>query len=251
MLASMRASASSIACRRFLNGLREGTGKLAPRDALRGHGLCRDHRGDGFRLGKVQFAVDESALGKLAGARHPCPGGKRGAEHPRQSDAAAVALQLDDILAGERVRSEKNRHQPVVYQLAGLRLDNFHAPKRRVWLGGEAAFRTQDTSPRSLGFGTGDANDADPAGAVAVAMATIVSDAVMITLRHFRLSEISADTRILARLLSGRKRGNTRQFERLGFAVEIRAGSDCVVFVRPAAPGSIFIAAPTAPATAK
>ena len=93
---------------------------------------------DRLRLGKVELVVEEGALGELArlraaraefeGALHQC------LEHHR----AAVALQLEYVLAGIGVRGRKVQHEP------GIERARPRASRKRV----NVARRAGGSSPR-------------------------------------------------------------------------------------------------------
>ena len=73
---------------------------------------------DGLGLGEVEHAVQEGALGELAGPGLPGPGGKERLERGAQHYGGAVALQLGSILAGVAVRRAAD----------GAQADVEHAP---------------------------------------------------------------------------------------------------------------------------
>ena len=82
-------------------------------------GLRLDQIGDGFGLHQVELVVQECPLGKLARLRGPGAQFERPVDQPLQDERAAVALQLEDVLAGEGLRRRKVEGNTAVDHLAG------------------------------------------------------------------------------------------------------------------------------------
>ena len=81
-------------------------------------GAGRDQIGDRFGLGQIEASVEERALGEFAGSRLARAELDHAREQPAQCDRAAVRLQLDDVLAGERMRRREVDQQAVIDRLA-------------------------------------------------------------------------------------------------------------------------------------
>ncbi len=98
---------------------RELAVERAQRGARRGDGSTRDEVRDRLRLQQIDLVVQERAQRELAGL------GRSGAERVRASeqcvgdDAAAVPVQLDDVLAGVRARSGEIEDEAAIERLAG------------------------------------------------------------------------------------------------------------------------------------
>ena len=84
-----------------------------------GFGAARDQVGDRFGLGQVDLAVEEGTLGELAGPRVARTERDATLEQAAQHDRAAMHLQLEHILAGERMRCRKVQQQAAIEHGAG------------------------------------------------------------------------------------------------------------------------------------
>jgi hypothetical protein len=177
MLASIRASASRTVSAAAPTARDKGPLRLPARRPLRPHRLRGDQICDGFGLRQVDLAVDERPLGELAGAGGPHPGGERGLQDPVRRHRAAVALDLDDVLAGERTRGAENRDQGVVEILAGAGVADDRPVQRVPGTGRDrAAAREQSVRDRQR-VGPEIRTIATAAGPTAVATAAMVSAA--------------------------------------------------------------------------
>jgi len=78
-----------------------GQGKRQASRAVRG-----DDVRNGFRLDKIQLAVDKGALAELAGCGKSRPMTQKEVEEALYHQQAAVAVDLDHILAGEGARCD-------------------------------------------------------------------------------------------------------------------------------------------------
>ena len=79
---------------------------------------------DGFGLGQIQLVVDEGALAELAGAgRADAIDFQNAADQHVHDDGAAVALQLQHILAGEAVGGFEQQGDALIQYLALLILE--------------------------------------------------------------------------------------------------------------------------------
>ena len=90
----------------------------APRGAC---GACiggRDEIGDGFGLGEIELAVEESAFGELPRPCHPRTE-RAGARHQLlQHDRTAVRLQFHHVFPGETRRAGKRQRDAIVDRAA-------------------------------------------------------------------------------------------------------------------------------------
>ena len=71
-----------------------------------------------LRLGEVQLAIQEGALGELAGARRDRPAGQQTRQHLAGHQHPAVTGEFDAVLAGKTVRCAENQHQPVIQRVS-------------------------------------------------------------------------------------------------------------------------------------
>ena len=95
-----------------------------------GLGLGRDQVGQAFDRGQIHAAVLERAARELAGlGRTQTLELAQRRQHRRDHGAAAVQLQLGDVLAGLAVGPRKPERQAFVDDLAGRRIA--HARERR------------------------------------------------------------------------------------------------------------------------
>ena len=93
---------------------RQRDGPLGPRADEQGHRL---------RLGEVEAAIDEGAARELSGLGQPRPLGDQPLDqHPGQR-RAAVAGDLDGVLARVGARGAHHRAQGIVDDIAGSRVD--------------------------------------------------------------------------------------------------------------------------------
>ena len=77
-------------------------------------GLGRGEIGDRLGLSKVELAVQKRAAGELAGLSEPQPEPAQYLDERSEHGAAAVQVELGDILAGGAVRRREPQHQSVV-----------------------------------------------------------------------------------------------------------------------------------------
>ena len=79
-------------------------GKLAAQTAVgctrRSRAAGIDQVGNGFRLAEVEFVVVKSALGELTGPGRPCTQFQHAGQQLIHDHGAAVAMQLQHMLAG-------------------------------------------------------------------------------------------------------------------------------------------------------
>jgi hypothetical protein len=87
---------------------------LAGHAAERGIGrtvcLCVYKIEDSFRLFVGEFAVKKRAFGEFAAMRESCTRGEADLENAARRDGAAVALELDNILASVGVRALEGKN---------------------------------------------------------------------------------------------------------------------------------------------
>ncbi len=93
-------------------------------------GLGRGEVGDRLGLGQVELAVQKGAAGEFAGLGEAQPEPAECRDHRGEHGAAAVQMELGDILAGKARRRRKPQDQRVVERLAGRRIDEPAAPGR-------------------------------------------------------------------------------------------------------------------------
>ena len=103
---------------------REIAARLAQGLAALAFGLGVDEIGEALHLGEIDLAVVEGATGELArlghaAAGHLADGGKHGLDH----SAAAVTVQLDDVLAGEALGPREPDNDAAIEGLRGARVD--------------------------------------------------------------------------------------------------------------------------------
>lgn len=91
--------------------------KLGESYIFLGSGVGSDEVGDGFGLGEVKSSVEERAFGELAPIGKPCAAVNEPTEQFVLNEKAAVAGNLDRILACERVRSTKNGTDDLIKRL--------------------------------------------------------------------------------------------------------------------------------------
>lgn len=108
-----------------MHGLREHAVERTRGRARGGFGAGLDQVGDGFGLGQVQLVVEEGAARKLAGLGHAQADAVAGPQAARQQQLhhhrAAVALQLEHILAGVGMRRRKpQRDAPINGRAIGV-----------------------------------------------------------------------------------------------------------------------------------
>ena len=99
--------------------LREAAGEGAHGRAGGGGGGGFDEVGDAFGLGQVELAVEEGAAGELTGLGHAGAELEAAGQQHLHDHRAAVALQFDDVFAGEgvgrrEVEEEAFVDQPVI-----------------------------------------------------------------------------------------------------------------------------------------
>lgn len=108
-----------------MHGLREHAVERTRGRARGGLGAGLDQVGDGFGLGQVQLVVEEGAARELAGLGHAQADAVAGPQAARQQQLhhhrAAVALQLEHILAGVGMRRRKpQRDAPINGRAIGV-----------------------------------------------------------------------------------------------------------------------------------
>jgi len=94
------------------------------RQGERGLGAARDHVHDGLGLYQVDPPVQEGALGELAGLRQSGPGIDHQGQDAGDHQGAAVALDLDHILAGIGVGCLHVDQHGLVQHVIGSRVDH-------------------------------------------------------------------------------------------------------------------------------
>jgi hypothetical protein len=171
---------------------REGAVERARRRARRGFGAGVDQIGDGLGLGEVELVVEEGALGEFAGAgdaqvrQARLPGrrielGRRfetAREKQLQHDRTAVRLQLEDVLAGVRVRCREEDRQALVDRGA------VPVAKRQV---GRLARRQRAAAERGDERPERGARDADDADRAAPARRRDGDDRVFVARQQHRI----------------------------------------------------------------
>ena len=104
--------------------------ELAQSVAPLGLGLGRGEIGDRLGLGQVELVVQKRAAGEFAGLGQPQPEPAQCRDNRRQNGAAAVQVELRDILAGKARRRRKPQDESVVEGLACLGIDEPAAARR-------------------------------------------------------------------------------------------------------------------------
>src|SRR5207248_6414538 len=114
-----------------------------------------DQVGDGFRLRKVESALEKCATREFPGLSEPCSRIEAGSEQRLHHDRAAVAMKFEHILARIRIRGGEVNHEALVDRLAlsFAEVREFGPP--RLWQ--PACQRLSDTAR----LRSGDADDAD------------------------------------------------------------------------------------------
>ena len=114
---------------------------------------------DRLRLHEVELVVVVGALGELARPREPRAELERARDEQVHDDRAAVAVQLEHVLAREGIRRGKVDREPDVDRLAGaIREHGDRRMSRRRQL-------PQHAGPDRARLGAGDADDPDAAAA--------------------------------------------------------------------------------------
>ena len=130
---------------------RQRAARLAHRLAALGLGLGVDQVGDRLDLREVELAGEEGAAGEVAR-----PGGGEARDAPeREPDRLdrrppAMEVELDEVLAGIARRRREAEREPVVEDLAGPGVAEFHAhrpPRRRRGEPGQAFERGGGARP--------------------------------------------------------------------------------------------------------
>ncbi|MCY1434585.1 hypothetical protein D9M71_506490 [compost metagenome] len=130
----------------------------------RAHGVARglggtglDQVGDGLGLGQVELVVEEGAFAEFAGARLAGAELQAALQEHVHHHRAAVALQLQHVLAGEGVRAGEVQQQSLVDHLAVVGVEGAVMRMSRCRLAA-----TQGDAD-DAGARAGDADDADAA----------------------------------------------------------------------------------------
>ena len=129
----------------------------APRGGL---GRRVDHVGDRFGLREVELVVEKGAARELAGLREPRAELERAAQQHREDERAAVALELEHVLAGVGMRRGEVERDAVVDRRA-VRVEKDRA--RRAPRGRHLADQVAGEAGERP---AGDPNDADPGAAM-------------------------------------------------------------------------------------
>ncbi len=87
-------------------------------------GLGHREVGDRLGLGEVELAVQKGAAGELAGLGEPQPEPAQRPHYRGEHGAAAVQMELGDILAGGARRGREPQDESVVERLPGRRVDD-------------------------------------------------------------------------------------------------------------------------------
>ena len=98
-------------CWSSVDGRRELAFERAHGRARRLRGAARDEIGDRLGLQQIDLVVQERAQRELAGLRGTRAERKRGGQQRVADDAPTVAVELDDVLARERVRTREEQHE--------------------------------------------------------------------------------------------------------------------------------------------
>ncbi len=146
-----------------VDGLREFAFHRARGGARRGLGAGLDEVGHRFGLGEVELVVQEGAPRELAGLGHAqadlAPGLQAARQQHLHDYRAAVALQLEHLFAGVRVRRGEVQREAVV--------DHAAARIEEGQVGGMARLErlAADRAHHGAHIGAGDAHDANAATA--------------------------------------------------------------------------------------
>jgi len=120
-----------------------------------------DQVGNGFGLRKVELVVEEGTFGKFTGARQPRTQCQHAAQQQVEHHRTAMALQLEDVLAGEGMRSLEKNREPLVEHAAIVVMERREQGMAR-W---QAVAALQHGLADGQRARAGDAHDADTAAA--------------------------------------------------------------------------------------
>ena len=113
---------------------------------------------DGLSAGEIQPAVEKSPLAEFTGQGAPGTGGQHQLQHPLHRDQPAVAVQLNDGLAGEAAGRAHQEQQRFIHPLAAAGIAHM-AVEHAVALPDLLAGRLKQTRSNGFGLGPGDAHD--------------------------------------------------------------------------------------------